>query len=81
VLDAIEALIEGAATTDQQSMTIAGRSLARRTFAELMELRKPIGSKCRPRRAPRTSLQAAAANAGIHKDRQCLSDCEHELRE
>jgi len=40
VLDAIEALIEGAATTDQQSMTIAGRSLARRTFAELMELRK-----------------------------------------
>jgi hypothetical protein len=40
VLDAIEAVIEGAATNDQQSMTIAGRSLQRRTLSELMDLRK-----------------------------------------
>lgn len=40
VLDAIEAVLEGAATQDQQSMTIAGRSLQRRTLSELTDLRK-----------------------------------------
>jgi hypothetical protein len=40
VLEAIEATIEGAASTDQQAMTIAGRSLQRRTLSELTALRK-----------------------------------------
>lgn len=37
-LEAIEAVIEGKATTDQQSMSIAGRSLARYSWAELTAL-------------------------------------------
>jgi len=39
VLDAIEAVIEGRASKDQMSYTIAGRSLARTPIADLLRLR------------------------------------------
>tara|TARA_R100000781_G_scaffold90233_1_gene55734 strand:+ start:997 stop:1626 length:630 start_codon:yes stop_codon:yes gene_type:complete len=39
VLDAIEAVIEGRATIDQASMSIAGRSLSRTALSDLMDLR------------------------------------------
>ena len=39
VLDAIEAVIQGRATIDQSSMSIAGRSLSRLTIDELMTFR------------------------------------------
>lgn len=39
VLDAIEAVIEGTATKEQQSYTIAGRSLVRWPLQELLQLR------------------------------------------
>ncbi len=39
VLDAIEATIEGTATKEQASMTIAGRTIQRRTVQELLVLR------------------------------------------
>ena len=38
-LDAIEALLEGEASIAQQEMTIEGKSLKRRTIAELLEMR------------------------------------------
>lgn len=40
VLDAIEAVLEGRATKDQQSYTINGRTLVRTSIAELLQLRK-----------------------------------------
>ncbi len=40
VLDAIEAVIEGRATGDQESYTIGGRSLARTPIADLLALRR-----------------------------------------
>lgn len=40
VLDAIEAVIENRATKDQQSYSIAGRSLARTPMADLLKLRQ-----------------------------------------
>ena len=40
VLDAIEAVLEGRASRDQQSYTINGRTLVRTTIADLLELRK-----------------------------------------
>lgn len=39
VLDAIEAVLEGAAATDQQEITIDGTALKRRTVADLLKLR------------------------------------------
>ena len=39
VLDAIESVLEGRATIDQASMSIAGRSLSRTPIPDLMELR------------------------------------------
>ncbi len=39
VLDAIEATIEGTATKEQASITVAGRTLTRRTIEELLALR------------------------------------------
>jgi len=39
VLDAIEATLENKASTDQQSMSIAGRSIARYSFSDLLMLR------------------------------------------
>jgi hypothetical protein len=40
VLDAIEAVLEGRASKDQQSYTINGRTLVRTSIAELLQLRK-----------------------------------------
>jgi hypothetical protein len=40
VLDAINATIEKTATKEQQSYSIAGRSISRRSVTELLELRK-----------------------------------------
>lgn len=40
VLDAIEAVIEGRASTDQQSYTINGRSLTRMTVDDLLKFRR-----------------------------------------
>jgi len=40
VLDAINAVIEGRATQDQQSYTIAGRTLTRTPLKDLMDLKK-----------------------------------------
>ena len=40
VLDSIEAVIEGRATIDQSSFSIAGRSLSRMSIDELLELRR-----------------------------------------
>ena len=39
VLDAIEAVIENRATIDQQSMSIAGRSLSRMSIDDLLNFR------------------------------------------
>src|SRR3990167_10017627 len=39
VLDAIEATIEGTATKEQTSMSIAGRTITRRTVQELLVLK------------------------------------------
>ena len=39
-LDAINAMIEGKASKDQQSITIEGRSLQRYTFGDLIEVQK-----------------------------------------
>lgn len=40
VLDAVNAVIEGRATQDQQSYTIAGRTLVRTPLKDLLELKK-----------------------------------------
>jgi hypothetical protein len=45
VLDAIEAVIEGRASADQQSYTIAGRSLTRTPMQDLMRLRSMYKSE------------------------------------
>lgn len=42
MLDAVEAMIEGKANTDQQSMSINGRSLARYSWADLMPIRSQL---------------------------------------
>lgn len=39
VLDAIEAVLEGVASTDQQEITIDGTAIKRRTVADLLKLR------------------------------------------
>jgi hypothetical protein len=39
VLDAVEAVIEGTATKEQSSWSIAGRSLSLRTYEELRQIR------------------------------------------
>ena len=45
VLDAIENVLEGRATIDQASMSIAGRSLSRTPIPDLMELRDRYSSE------------------------------------
>lgn len=45
VLTAIRATIKGTASTDQQSFAVAGRELARRTPAELLELERDFASR------------------------------------
>lgn len=57
-LEALEATIEGRATSDQLSMSIAGRSLSRLQPAELMDWRDRL------REEVRAEDQAAAAGLG-----------------
>jgi hypothetical protein len=46
-LDAIEAFLEGNATTAQQSMSIAGRSISRWSIPELMQFRNELRAEVR----------------------------------
>jgi hypothetical protein len=46
-LDAIEAFLEGNATTAQQSMSIQGRSISRWSIAELMQFRNDLRGEVR----------------------------------
>lgn len=63
VLDAIEAVIEGTATTDQQEITIDGTKIVRRTVADLLTLRSRY--LCWYNQ----ELQAQRAAAGLDLDR------------
>jgi len=62
-LDAIEAVIEGRASSDQESMSIAGRSLSRIPIAELLKFRdyykQEVGSE--------KAAEAVAAGLGNPK--------------
>lgn len=51
VLSAVRATIEGTATQEQASYAIAGRSLARRTPAELLELERDFAKRWAAERA------------------------------
>jgi hypothetical protein len=57
VLDAIEAVLENRATTDQQQVSIAGRSLVRMPVAELLKLRSVYAAEVRSEDA---AIRAAA---------------------
>ena len=57
-LDAVEAFLEGNATTAQQSMSIAGRSISRWSIAELMQFRAQLRGEVR------TEEQGSAAGLG-----------------
>jgi len=46
-LDAVEAFLEGNATTAQQSMSIAGRSISRWSISELMQFRNELRGEVR----------------------------------
>lgn len=59
VLDAINAMLEGKATNDQQSMSIAGRSLSRMSWDELMRARRTY------KRLHRDEIAAARRNMGL----------------
>lgn len=58
MLDAIEALLENRASTDQQSYTIAGRSITKIPMMELLELQKYYADKVRQETA-RTSTSSS----------------------
>lgn len=60
VLAAIEAVIEGRATSDQEEMSIAGRSLKRIPFADLLVIR----NKYRAELASAAAADALAAGIG-----------------
>ena len=64
VLDAIEAVIEGRATTDQQSYTIAGRSLTRIPIADLLVFRDKYAAEYK-----REQLALAIADGRAGKNR------------
>lgn len=57
-LEAVEAFLEGNATTAQQSMSIAGRSISRWSIAELMQFRNQLRAEVR------TEEQGSAAGLG-----------------
>lgn len=59
-LDAIEAFLEGNATTAQQSIEVAGRSISRWSIAELMQFRAQLRGEVR------TEEQGSAA--GLSRD-------------
>lgn len=57
-LEAVEAFLEGNATTAQQSMSIAGRSISRWPISELMQFRNELRAEVR------TEEQGSAAGLG-----------------
>lgn len=59
-LDAVEAFLEGNATTAQQSMSIAGRSISRWSIAELMQFRAQLRGEVR--------TEEHGSNAGLGRD-------------
>ena len=59
-LDAVEAFLEGNATTAQQSMTIAGRTLSRWSLAELNQWRDRLRAEVR--------TEEQAQRAGLGRD-------------
>jgi hypothetical protein len=59
-LDAVEAFLEGNATTAQQSMSIAGRSISRWSLAELLQFRSQLRGEVR--------TEEQGANAGLGRD-------------
>lgn len=46
-LDAVQATIEGRASTDQQAMSIAGRSISRMTYPELRQMQTDLQAQVR----------------------------------
>lgn len=66
-LDAIEAVIEGRASTDQQAYTIQGRSLQRTPMADLLMLRERYAAEVRSER-----LAEAAANGTGRRNRNVV---------
>ena len=68
VLDAIESVLQGKATSDEISYSIGGRSISRMSWGELLEARSKLQAEAR------SSAQAAAlakgqANSGIIRTR------------
>lgn len=59
-LDAVEAFLEGNATTAQQSMSIAGRSISRWSIAELTQLRNDLRAEVR--------TEEQGSRAGLGRD-------------
>lgn len=59
-LDAVEAFLEGNATTAQQSMSIQGRSLSRWSLAELQQFRNQLRAEVR--------TEEQGSNAGLGRD-------------
>lgn len=59
-LDALEAFLEGNATTAQQSMSIQGRSLSRWSLAELQQFRNQLRAEVR--------TEEQGSNAGLGRD-------------
>jgi hypothetical protein len=62
VLDAIQAILEGKASSDQSSLSVEGRSLARYTWDELLEAR------ARYRNEYRQERNAERARLGLPQD-------------
>jgi hypothetical protein len=59
-LDAVEAFIEGNATTAQQAISIAGRSISRYPLTELLQLRSQLRGEVR--------TEEQGENAGLGRD-------------
>lgn len=57
-LDAVQATIEGRATSDQQAMSIAGRSISRMSYPELRQMQTDLQAQVR------TEEQGSAAGLG-----------------
>lgn len=65
-LDAIEAVIEGKATKDQQSYSVAGRSLSRMSWDELLKLRSKYSAEYDQEQAA-ARLASGQGNSNIVK--------------
>lgn len=67
VLDAIEAVIEGRATKDQESYTIGDRSLSRTPIPELLQLRKEYQAEVRVENLKEAARNGKAGNKLVYK--------------